>query len=97
MPEGLLESVKNYLDITWEDANTDAKITGIIGRGIKFLNDKAGGELDYTQEDRPRELLMEYCEYARGKRLNEFMENYAPFLTDLKVKNGGMYGETTDI
>ena len=42
MPEGLLESVKNYLDITWEDANTDAKITGIIGRGIKFLNDKAG-------------------------------------------------------
>ena len=40
---------------------------------------------------------MEYCEYARGKRLNEFMENYAPFLTDLKVKNGGVYGETTDI
>lgn len=97
MPEGLLESVKNYLDITWEDANTDAKITGIINRGMKFLNDKAGAELDYTEEDRPRELLMEYCEYARGKRLNEFMENYAPFLTDLKVKNGGVYGKATDI
>ena len=97
MPEGLLESVKNYLDITWEDANTDAKITGIISRGMKFLNDKAGTELDYTVEDRPRELLMEYCEYARDKRLNEFMENYAPFLQDLRVKNGGVYGKTTDV
>lgn len=92
MPEGLLEIVKTNLDITWNDENTDTKITGIINRGIKFLNDKAGAELDFSVDDRPRELLIEYCEYARGKRLNEFMENYAPFLQDLRVKNGGVYG-----
>lgn len=97
MPTGLLESVKNHLDITWEDANTDAKITGIINRGMKFLNDKAGAELDYSVDDRPREALLEYCEYARGKRLNEFMEDYGPFLTDLKVRNGGVYGKTTNL
>ena len=97
MPEGLLDAVKIYLDITWNDTNTDTKITGIINRGIKFLDDKAGATLDYTEEDRPRELLMEYCKYARGGILNEFIENYAPFIMDLRIKNGGAYGETTTI
>ena len=38
MPEGLLNDVKNYLDISWEDDNTDSKVTGIIERGMKYLN-----------------------------------------------------------
>ena len=42
MPEGLLNDVKNYLDISWEDENTDNKITGIIERGMKYLNKVAG-------------------------------------------------------
>ena len=97
MSSKLLADVKNYLDITWADENTDAKVSGIIQRGMIFLNAKAGGELDYSAEERPKELLMEYCKYARNGILHEFKINYAPFLTDLRTKGGGAYGEATNI
>ena len=33
LPEGLLDDVKNYLNITWEDKATDGKIRGLIDSG----------------------------------------------------------------
>ena len=97
--EGLLESVKNYpgIDITWVDAQTDIQLTGIIERGMKFLDGKAGATLDYSLEEMPRELLFEFCKYTRNGVLNEFMINYSPFLQDLRAGNGGAYGETTTV
>ena len=43
----LLEAVRNYLDITWEDYAGDEKLLGIISRGIKYLDGVAGVTLDY--------------------------------------------------
>ena len=57
----LLLAVRNYLDITWIDSAGDAKLTGIMVRGMKYLDGVAGEVLDYTVEDKPRELLMDYC------------------------------------
>ena len=96
--QDLISDVKIYLDITWADDNTDKKVTGIIKRGIIFLDDKAGAELNYLEESRARELLMEYCRYTRDGILDKFMINYAPFLTDLRAGNGGAYdNETTNV
>ena len=86
LPEGLLDSVKNYLDITWSDPSTDKKIAGIIQRGIKYLNSAAGAELDYTIEDKPKELLLDYCRYVRSNALSEFQNNYLPELLTLQIK-----------
>ena len=36
LPDGLLEDIKNYLDIAWDDAATDRKVSGIIGRSSIF-------------------------------------------------------------
>ena len=94
---GLLEEVRNYLDITWADAAGDEKLSGMIERGIQFLNNKAGAEMDYTEETVQKELLFEYCRHSRNGILNEFIVNYAPFLQDLRVGNGGTYGQNTDI
>lgn len=85
LPEGLLEAVRNYLDITWEDAAGDGKLSGIIARGIKYLDKTAGEELDYTVEDKPRELLMDYCRYARSNALDEFQQNYLHELLSLQI------------
>ena len=49
LPVGLLEAVRNYLDITWVDYAGDVKLTGIIERGMKCLNNVAGEELDYSE------------------------------------------------
>jgi hypothetical protein len=42
----VLQTVKDYLKITWADEDTT--IRGIIGRGQAYLNGLAGVELDYA-------------------------------------------------
>lgn len=76
LPDGLLEDVKNYLGITWNDEATDHKIRGLIGLGITYLNRKIGVPADYTQEDYPRMLLFDYVRYARDGALDVFEANY---------------------
>lgn len=97
LPEGLLESVENYLDITWQDDNTDDKLIGIIQRGMKYLNSVAGGELDYSTEDKPKELLLDYCRYVRSSALSEFQTNYLHELLSLQMSEEvARYEETTN-
>ncbi len=84
LPDGLLEAVRNYLDITWVDNAGDVKLTGIIERGMRYLNNVAGEELDYSEEDKPRELLLDYCRYVRSNALNEFQDHYLPELLSLQ-------------
>ena len=83
---GLLDAVKNYLDITWHDPEGDIKLSGIIARGMKYLNNIAGAELDYTIEDLPRGLLFDYCRYVRSNALDEFQINYQHELLALQIQ-----------
>lgn len=85
LPEELLQDVKDYLDIRWDDETTDKKLTGIILRGMKYLDKVAGEECDYSQEDKPRELLFEYCRYARSNALEAFQDNYLSELLTLQM------------
>jgi hypothetical protein len=93
----LLIAVRNYLDITWIDANGDTKLSGIISRGMKYLDSVAGANLDYTAEDKPRELLLDYCRYVRSNALDEFQTNYLPELLTLQISQEVKdYAETED-
>ncbi len=85
MSEELLAALRNYLDITWEDAGADAKLTGMIERGINYINLAVGVELDYAAEDKPRELLFDYCRYARSNALDEFQNNYLHEILSLQI------------
>lgn len=76
LPGGLLDDVKNYLDITWSDDDTDKKIRNIIALGINYLNKKLGYPADYLRDDEPRALLFEYARYARDGALDVFESNY---------------------
>lgn len=81
----LLEDVKIYLNITWDDENTDKKLEGIIERGKRYLDTIAGEKLDYTAEDKPKELLLDYCRYVRSNALEEFQNNYLHELLSLQI------------
>jgi len=81
----LLTDVKNYLDITWEDDAGDKKITGILSRGMNFIDGIAGETLDYSLEELQRELLFDYARYARSNALDEFQINYRKELLSLQV------------
>lgn len=91
LPTGLLADVKNYLNITWTDDNGDKKLAGIIERGIKYIDRIAGSKEDYTAEDKPRELLLDYCRYARDDALDQFQTNYQHELLALQLDR--MVGE----
>lgn len=81
----LLEEVRNYLDITYVDIETDKKLEGIIGRGMAYLDKHAGEKQDYTQESAPRALLLDYCRYARNSALELFEQNFVSELISLRI------------
>ena len=98
--ETLLFAARDYLDITWEDRAGDEKLVGILMRGMSYLDDIAGCELDYRPEDKPRELLLEYARYVRSGALDEFARNYRHELLHLQVgKEATRYAEqkTADV
>lgn len=76
VPAVLLADVKNYLNITWDDEATDAKINGLIASAAAYLDSKLGGQPDYEADGMPRTLLMEYVRYARDSALDVFESNY---------------------
>lgn len=76
LPEGLLDDIKTYLDITWDDEQTNRRITGLIEDGMAYLDDKLGEAGDYQSPGYPRTLLKEYVRYARDAALDVFENNY---------------------
>ena len=83
----MLTAAKNYLDITWDDPATDVKLTGILRRGIVFLDHVAGAALDYGEEGLARALLFDYCRFARENALDEFAEAFIGELMMLRDMN----------
>lgn len=87
MPEGLVEEVKDYLNITWVDIRTEKKITGMIKRGMVYLQKVAGvPSLDFTKEDTPKALLLDYVRYANSQALEMFEINFRGELLDLNLE-----------
>ena len=93
----LLKDVRNYLDITWEDAEGDKKLSGILARGMRYLDGIAGEKLDYTEEDKPREHLFDYVRYVRSSSLNDFQKNYLHELLALQVECEVKRSENADV
>lgn len=86
LPDGLLAAARNYLDITWQDPDGDEKLSGILQRGIQYLNGVAGTALDFMAEDTPRALLLDYARYVRADALDEFQSNYLHELLNLQIR-----------
>ena len=58
----LLEDVRNYLDITWDDPKGDEKLQGMIKRGMASLAGKIG-ECDFLGDTQERTLLFQLVMY----------------------------------
>lgn len=93
MPTDLLSDVRSYLRITWQDSEVDKNLLGMISRGMARLQEIAGVSLDFTKEELPKTLLLDYCRYANSHALEMFEENFASELLSLHIK--GQVGEVT--
>lgn len=78
----LLAAVKTYLQITWTDEETDARLTELIRQGIMYIDSKLPTSYvaDYSIDGFPRTLLFEYVRYARDGALDVYENNYRPLI-----------------
>lgn len=82
--ETLLNDVKNYLDITWEDSLGNQKIMGMVQRGMAAIKGKIG-ECNFYEETQERALLFDYVMYARAGEIPQFWENYREEFISLQI------------
>lgn len=84
IPAQLLSDVKNFLNITWDDDETDKKLCSLIASASVYLDGKAGEVNDYEEDGMPRTLLFEYVRYARDDALDVFENNYTALILTMQ-------------
>lgn len=86
----LLLEVKRYLDITWDDIETDAKLLGQLRRGIAYISAKTGVSASAFAGDlvdyRAQELLFNYVLYDRAGAVDQYKRQYLSDIIGLKIR-----------
>lgn len=94
----VISEIKNYLDITYEDEDSDRKLYTIMKNGMERISNISGKELDFTEAGVHKELLLEYCRYGRGNMLEFFERNFRQkimqLLTEGEIQN---YAESGNV
>lgn len=83
-----LEEVKNDLNITWKDDETDNKVRGYIKQGVEVLQDDVKASIDFYDDNIARGLLKTFCRYAWNNSEEYFIENNLNYILKLEVKYG---------
>ncbi len=82
----MLEEVKRYLAITWDEPITNDNLEQIIKEGEAHLNEKVGVSLDFDKDLKARALLKDYCRYVRNYTLEYFDQNFKSNILELQLK-----------
>ena len=72
LPQSFVDMVKRSLNVTWTDADTDARIIDMVLDAEVALNHKLGAEPDYSVPGAERRLFLAYLAYAWNQCLDEF-------------------------
>ena len=86
MDEKLFQEIKDKLNITWDEEETDRKLKGMIEDAKYILDYKLGSKIDYTIPGMEHNLFLNYCMYAYNNCTNEFDDNYFNEIMQLRQK-----------
>ena len=81
-----LKTVKRHLNVTWEDADTDARILDMMADAEIALNHKLGAAPDYEEAGQERRLYLNYMLYAWNGCLNDFDAAYRAEILQIRHK-----------
>lgn len=99
MTQTLISQVKRKLNITWEDADTTARVNDIIQSAIPTLRHKLGiadPNFDFGEPGMDNTLFLNYCLYDWNHCLNEFDDNYANDIAQIRAKHEVEYYEAEE-
>ena len=83
----LIDTLKDYLDITWDDSHTDAKLGGILARAQDKLCAYAGSDsVGFGDGTTEQQLLLDLCRYIYNNASEDFEQNYRADLLMLRAK-----------
>lgn len=72
----LLADVKIYLQIRWEDEDTEKRLEELILGSAAYLDSVMGQACDYTEIGNLRTLLFERVRYQYNGALDAWLPNY---------------------
>lgn len=82
-----LDTVKDYLDITWQDTATDSKVASILKRAESTIKKYLGDEVDFTDETTEEaQLLLDCCRYIWNHAFEDFETNFGQQLYALRAE-----------
>lgn len=81
----MLEEVKSYLAITWDDDITNSNIQNSINEGKDYLQRIVGSPINFDTDKTARALLKDYCRYVRNYSLEYFETNFRSALIRLQL------------
>lgn len=82
----MLQEIKDYLKITWDDEDVNLQKT--IDRGKAYLNELTGAVLDFDTEGLARSLLFDYVRYVYNNASEYFEENFSSEILRLQLQTG---------
>ena len=86
----LFSQVQRKLNITWSDTETNARVEEIIGNAIPDLIHRLGitdEDFDFSIPGPVNTLFKNYCLYEWNHCLNEFFDNYAESIAQIRAQN----------
>lgn len=87
--ETLIAQVKRKLNITWNDADTEARVTDIMENAAVVIRHKLGisaADFDFSAAGIENVLYCAYCLYEYNQIVNEFDDAYANEIMQCRAK-----------
>lgn len=78
----LLEIVKDYLRITWDEE--DVAISDMIERCISYFLSR-GIDVNFAEHTVAQQLLLDRCRYVRNYKAEEFEDNFMSDILNLQL------------
>lgn len=94
--ELLLQDLKDKLNITWDEEETNRKLKKIIRDATITMNYKLGAKIDYFEDGPEHNLFLNYCMYAWNNCTNEFDDNYLNEIYQIRQKYEVLNYEETE-
>jgi hypothetical protein len=86
----LFSQILKKLNITWSDTETNTRVEEIIDSAIPDLIHRLGitdKDFDFSVPGPENTLFKNYCLYEWNHSLNEFFDNYAESIAQIRAKN----------
>lgn len=86
MSNPILDEVKNYLDITWDDEASDNKLSGITERAMSWIVNYFGMNAGDMRDPDVRQLFLDCCRYMWANAFEDFEANFRSQIVGLQAK-----------